>query len=223
MAAHGSAATGCLVERNLMRHLILGSLAIGTLALVIGCGTKNADTSPAANNNTESKKDADDKAPASAGEKLATTKSEARVEATWEGKLKSYMEPASAAATTGTPPSAGCAVAGRVRLFLTEKGKPQETDGSLTVMLYDCSPDSGLAEPLRIQEWHFEGELLKYFHAENDADSEYSFVLPWNTYKKDMTNVRIDVKYEPKTGSALTTKGEVLTLDHSEMTERTEK
>ena len=222
MAAHGSAATGCSVKGNLMRQLILGLIAVGTLALVIGCGSKQADappTSSANNNVTEVKKDNSEKPPVSVGEKLAAPTVEARIEATWDSKLKYYKEPTSAGAKTTTPPSADCAVSGHVRLVLPEK----EADGLLTVTLYDCTPQPGPDEPRLNCEWHIEGMMLKHFRTENVADPEYTFVLPWDTYKKDMTKVRIDMKYEPKTGTTLNIQGEVLTLDHSEMKGPTDK
>jgi hypothetical protein len=226
MAAHNSAATGCSVKGNLMRQFILGLIAAGAIGLVIGCGTKSAEapaSSSASNTNTESKLDTDEKTPTPAGEKLAAPKLEARIEATWDSKLKDYKEPASAAAMPDTPPSANCAITGRVRLFLADKEKSQEADGKLTVMLYDCTPNPSFDEPRLTDEWPFEGEILKHYRTGNVADPEYTFLLPWCSFNKDTTKVRIDVKYESKTGTTLNIQGEVLTLDHSEMKGPTDK
>jgi hypothetical protein len=213
MAAHGSAATDGAVERNLMRHLILGSIATGTLALIVGCGTKHADAPAAAtsnNNVTETKPETDDKTPAPVADtKPAAKQEEARIVATWEAKLHYYEEPGKGS-KTGT-----CAVAGQVRLFAAGQDKPQAADGELSVMLYDCSPETGFDEPPLIYEWRIDADSLKSFLA--DKAEEYTFLLPWDAYKKEVTKARIDVKYTPKNGNALLTKSEILTLDQSEM------
>lgn len=205
-----------------MRQLILGSIAATTFFLVVGCGTKRTAAPPAAtadNNATESKQDADHKPPAPATDSKPAKKLEAKLEATWDGKLHYYAEPASAVSKTATPPPTNCAVAGRVRLFAADQEKPQEADGTLTVMLLDCTPQTGFEEPLLVYEWRIEADSLKTFLAEKTAGPEYAFVLPWDSYKKEITQVRLDVKYEPKTGPPLLTKSDVLMLDHSEMKE----
>jgi hypothetical protein len=191
-----------------MRQLIIGSLAAGTIAFVIGCGTKRAEAPPASSasdNTPEIKLDTDDNL-SPEEEKKPAKNLEARIEATWESKLRYQAD---------SPPT-NCAVAGRVRLFATD----QETAGEITIELYDHTQQPSVPEPVLLQEWRIESDSLKHFLAEKTASPEYNFVLPWSTYKPEITQVRLEVKYEPKSGKMLSTKSDVLTLDHSDMKEQ---
>jgi hypothetical protein len=200
-----------------MRPFILGSIAVGTIAFVIGCGAKPAkapSTSTAASVadeskpvNDESKPETDNQSSPPVEQEKQVHVAEARIEAAWDSKLR-YQ--------ANMPPT-NCVVAGRARFFTAENESSKEATGTVTIELYDCTPQSSATEPLLLEDWSIEGDSLKHFLAENTASPEYSFMLPWGTYKADITQVRMVVKYEPKAGKMLSTKSDVLTLDHSEM------
>jgi hypothetical protein len=196
------------VERNLMRQIILGSLAAATIAFVFGCGSKPA--APQATEPTsESKPQTTAETTPPVEEAKPAKNLDAKIEATWESKLR-YQ--------ANTPPT-NCAVAGRVRLFAADKETPQKGDGQVSILLYDHTLQSSAGEPLLIEEWRIDADSLKHFLVEDAAAPVYSFVLPWSTYKPEITQVQMEVKYEPKSGKTLSTKSDVLTLDHSEMKE----
>ena len=158
----------------------------------------------------ESKPDRDEQPSPPVEEKKPATDREARIEATWESKLRYQPD---------SPPT-NCAVAGRVRFFVSEKEAAQEAAGQVTIELYDHTPQPGGTEPLLLEEWRIDGDSLKHFLAEKAVSPEYNFVLPWSTYKPEIAQVRMEVKYEPKSGKTLSAKSDVLTLDRSEMKEQ---
>jgi len=195
-----------------MRRLILGSLAAATAAFVLGCGTKHADAPPAPQPSAvadDGKPDADEKPSSSNEEKTPAKARAAHIEAAWESKLRYQPD---------SPPT-NCAVAGRVRFFSEEKETPQEANGHVTIQLFDqTSPGDEKAPPL--EEWSIDATTVKFFLAANTSSPEYAFVLPWSTYKPEITQVRMEVKYEPKAGQSVTAKSDVLTLDRSEMKDK---
>jgi hypothetical protein len=198
-----------------MRRLIFGSLAAGTFAFVLGCGSKQADSPPASQTSTvsdERKHDTDEKPSPSKEERTTGKQGEARIEANWESKLRYQAD--------SLPTN--CAVAGRVRFFREDKEASQEADGKVIIQLYDqTSPSSNELPPL--EEWTIDAATVKFFLAANTSSPEYAFVLPWSTYTAEITQVRMEMKYEPKVGKTLSAKSDVLTLDRSEMKDRTNR
>jgi hypothetical protein len=197
-----------------MRRQIIGSMAASAVVLalggVLGCNRGGPDPgAPPSNNVSETKHEGDHDSAAGDAETKTKKNREEHLEATWEGKLH-YMP--------GAPPT-NCAVAGRVRLFAADENTPKAADGILTIMLLDSTSRSGDSEPLLIEEWRIDADSLQSFRNQNAAHPEYTFMLPWSTYKNEIEKMRLDVKYEPKSGRTLVKEGEVLTIDPSEMKE----
>lgn len=190
-----------------MRRQIIGSMAVGmaiVLGVVSGCNRGVPSPGPSA----ASPSVGDDKQQTSPIAKTEKN-SEEHLEAAWESKLHYLPD---------SPPT-NCAVAGRVRLYAANENTPKIADGVLTVMLLDCTPRSGDGEPLLIEEWRIDADSLPTFRNPNAAHPEYTFLLPWSTYKKEIENMRLDVKYEPISGRTLLKEGERLTVDGREMME----
>jgi len=189
-------------------EITLATLIVGSVFLANRGGFHFAQ--PAGTPTAEVKPVTTDTPPPSKDEPKPATKREARVKSVWDAKV--HYQPDS--------PPTNCAVAGQVRLFAANEDRPQKGNGTLIVMLLDCTPQSGVNEPTLIEEWRIEADTLQHFLATDSTEAVYSLVLPWSTYKPDIASMRVDVKYDPKEGSSLFAQGEILRIDHGEMKER---
>ena len=130
------------------------------------------------------------------------------LEVTWENKVRYDADTAETHA----------AIAGRVRL--TGGGEPREGADALTVTLYNHTPAPGRSEPVPSDVWRVDSGTLKHWRAEGSEPPEYRLLLPWGSYSPDVTEVRLEVVLELRSGKKLTAQSDVLTVDHSEMKER---
>lgn len=198
------------------RRHITGCLAAGTLAFIIGCGTKQADAPPAPSPSSvaeDREPQVEEKQTLVVEDKAPAPQRDARIEAVWESKLRNQPD---------SPPS-NCAIAGHVRFFRAGKESSEEADGVVTIQLHDRTVTPQGEEPPPLEEWRIEGGTLKYFLASQVSSPEYTFVLPWSSYKPEITQVRMEVKYESKSGNTVSAKSDVLTLDRSELKEAVSK
>jgi hypothetical protein len=103
-------------------------------------------------------------------------------------------------------------IVGRVYLFDGEVKEPLDGDGSFIVSLFDDT--NGQSEkPIEI--WCFDPEALHKLLRKDIVGNGYTLFLPWSTYKREITNVRMTVRYDAKQGGApLYSPNAPMTLEH---------
>jgi hypothetical protein len=121
-----------------------------------------------------------------------------QVVATWNNQVFTAPDPVhGGAAVTG--------LAGRLYLFGPQLDFPLEGDGAVVVDLYD--PTSGTAAPngtpVPLEEWRFDKDTLKRLERKDMIGWGYTLFLPWGTYRPEIKQVRLQVRYEPPGGSPL--------------------
>jgi hypothetical protein len=104
---------------------------------------------------------------------------------------------------------------GRLYLFGPEVGAPLVGDGSLVVDLYDLTPRGPGSEPVMLQEQRYDPETLKRFVKEDLFGMGYTVYLPWLTYRPDITQVNLILRYDPAKGQSLLHQSGPLTVDHA--------
>jgi hypothetical protein len=104
---------------------------------------------------------------------------------------------------------------GRLYLFGPEVGAPLVGDGSLVVDLYDLTPRGPGSEPVMLQEQRYDPETLKRFVKEDLFGMGYTVYIPWTTYRPDITQVNLILRYDPAKGQSLLHQSGPLTVDHA--------
>jgi hypothetical protein len=104
---------------------------------------------------------------------------------------------------------------GRLYLFGPELGAPLVGDGSLIVDLYDQTPRGAGSEPVMLQEQRYDPETLKRLVKEDLFGMGYTVYLPWLTYRPDITQVNLILRYDPAKGQSLLHQSGTLTVDHA--------
>jgi hypothetical protein len=129
-----------------------------------------------------------------------------QVVATWSPEVVYTPDPAH-----GGEPTPG--IAGRMYLFGPEIGYPLVSDGSLVVDLYYDPPGVGGKATVPLEEWCIDKDTLKRLQRRDAIGWGYTLFLPWGTYKPEITNVRLRVRYEPTKGTPLYAETYALTLN----------
>jgi hypothetical protein len=130
-----------------------------------------------------------------------------QVVAWWNNQVLTAPDPVhGGAATPG--------LAGRVYLFGPQLDFPIEGDGTIVVDLYDPSAPTtapgGTAVPL--EEWRFDKDTLKRLQRKDVIGWGYTVFLPWGSYRPEIKQVRLQVRYEPPKGSPLYAESSPLAL-----------
>jgi hypothetical protein len=157
----------------------------------------------------EAPRDPADDSSTGAEESKPTARHDDGLEVTWENKVRYDADVAETHA----------ALAGVVRLT-ADGEEPREGDDALTVTLFNHTPTPGQVEPVPTDVWRVDSATLKHFQAKGAEPPEYRLLLPWATYSPGVTQVRLEVVLELKSGKKLTAQSDVLTIDHTEMKER---
>lgn len=97
----------------------------------------------------------------------------------------------------GTPtPGLG----GRMYLFTAGNNCPITGDGCMVVDLYeDLSPNATVP----LEEWRFDKDTLKRLLRRDAVGWGYTLFLPWGTYKPEIKQVQLRLRYEPVKGAPL--------------------
>jgi hypothetical protein len=117
-------------------------------------------------------------------------------------------------------------LSGRLYLFGRQVSFPMTSDGSLVVELYDETPPTVVAtggpppqprvgpdgQPLPLEVWRFDKDTLKRLLQRDVIGWGYTLFLPWGTYRPDIGQVRLKVRYEPPVGTALYSESTPLAL-----------
>ena len=110
------------------------------------------------------------------------------------------------------------------RVYLVDSDvKVHLGDGSLIIDLYDCSPGTGHAkEPKMLEELRIDPDNLKRFAKKDFIGDGYHIMFPWYTYRPEITNVNIIMRYE-EDGKFWTETSGGFAVNHDEAIERIRK
>jgi hypothetical protein len=92
-------------------------------------------------------------------------------------------------------------LAGRVFLFGTEMREFVIADGNLVVELWATLPEQPQGPPVRLESWVIKKDLLNSACLAKDGCGQgYTMNLPWPSYRPDLKQVRLRMRYEPAKG-----------------------
>jgi hypothetical protein len=136
-----------------------------------------------------------------------------QVVATWKSEIVYVPDPV----RNGMPSPT---LLGRVYLFDQQMVYPQKGDGTMTVSLYDDTPPAPDAPPRDptqpLEVWKFDKYTLnEVLYKKDIVGMAYSIPLPWGTYRPDIRQVHVTVRYEPAEGLPLFSEGSPLTIEHT--------
>ena len=108
--------------------------------------------------------------------------------------------------------SCGPGLAGRIYLYGEQIDCPLVTDGSLVVSLYNAlsGPEFDKGPPL--EEWRIDKDTLKRLQRRDAVRWGYTIFLPWGTYKPELSQVQLRVRFEPVKGTPLYAESSTLVL-----------
>lgn len=116
-----------------------------------------------------------------------------QVHVTWHNEVLFAPDP-----TRGGVNSPG--LAGRLYLFGPEMGFPMAGDGQVIVDLYDPTQKADNGEMKPLERWVLGPEALKPCLRRDTIGWGYTLLLPWGTYKPDLAQVVLKVRYAPAKG-----------------------
>jgi hypothetical protein len=117
--------------------------------------------------------------------------------ATWSKDIAVTPDPANRG-----QPTPG--LTGRLYLFGPELGHPMLGDGgSVVIDLFDDRPTGEGKAPVLLEEWRIDKDTLKRLARRDTVGWGYTLFLPWGTYKPDITQIHMRVRYEPPQGMPL--------------------
>ncbi len=129
-----------------------------------------------------------------------------QVVATWRSEVAYAADP-----THGGVPGPG--LAGRLYLFGPQIDFPVVGDGSVVVDLYNESPGVGTGEPVMLEQWRIDRDTLKRLLRKDVIGWGYTLFLPWGTFKPEITQVRLRLRYDPAKGTPLFAESAPLTIN----------
>jgi hypothetical protein len=132
----------------------------------------------------------------------------AQMTAVWSNQLMAGVDP-----THNGAPMVG--LAGRVFLYGPELKDSVLADGKVVVELYAPPPEQPQAPPVRMEVWEITKDKLNGVCLRKDFFGQgYTLNLPWPSYRPDITQVQLRMRYEPEKGMPVYTQ-EVLTFNGS--------
>lgn len=110
-------------------------------------------------------------------------------------------------------PMAG--LSGRVCLFDKDVKDTRTADGRLVVELYAAPPEHPQGPPVRMEVWEISKETLNAQCLSKDRFGlgGYALNLPWPSYRPDIGQVQMRVRYEPAKGMPVYAAETMLTLN----------
>lgn len=103
-------------------------------------------------------------------------------------------------------------IVGRLYLFGPTIDFPQAGDGSLMIDLFIDSDSKPGEKP--VERWCIDPDTLRRLLRKDMVGWGYTLFLPWTTYQRDVTNVHMTVRYDPKSGNPLYAPSSKVTLEH---------
>jgi hypothetical protein len=115
------------------------------------------------------------------------------------------------------PAHNGNSVPGLVaRIYLTRsqmKGGPIAGDGNLMVQLFDPTQKGPDGQPPELERWAIKNEDLKRQLHRDGIGWGYTLLLPWTTYRPDITAILLRVRYHPPNGPPIYADPALVTLN----------
>jgi hypothetical protein len=106
------------------------------------------------------------------------------------------------------------ALGGRIYLFGPELGVPLQGNGKLVVQLHALPPDKPQGPLALLEEWIFDPDTLRLRCLRQDMVGwGYTIFLPWSTYRPDISQVQLKVRYEDGKGLPVYAEGGPITLN----------
>ncbi len=107
------------------------------------------------------------------------------------------------------------AIVGRI-YFFDAKYNPVEADGTLTVELYDDTNRSADKPCEKLGTWNIDPkQLAKWKSSDPVVGTGYTLALPWPSYKPDIAQIQITVRYTPRSGQPLSLQDQAMTLEQN--------
>lgn len=128
-----------------------------------------------------------------------------QVHAAWENRIVTNQDVTKNGATL-------LGIGGRVYLFGEEIGFPTLGDGAVVVELSDVGRLDQQGKPQLLERWEIDPNTLKRLARKDMIGWGYTLFLPWNTYRRDLTKVQMQVKYIPAKGTPLFSPPSVVAL-----------
>jgi hypothetical protein len=91
-------------------------------------------------------------------------------------------------------------LAGRLYLFGPNMGYPLAGEGSVVVDLFDPSQKGADGEPKLLERWNLDRDTLQRCQRHDTIGWGYTLLLPWGTYRPDLAQVVLKVRYDPTKG-----------------------
>ncbi len=110
-----------------------------------------------------------------------------QVAASWHNDVEMSPDP-----THGGSPVP--VLAGRLYLFGPQIGFPLDGDGQVVVEAYQETP--GVA-PVPLERWQIGPDVLKQLQRKDIVGWGYTLLLPWSSYRPEITQLRMKVEYTP--------------------------
>jgi hypothetical protein len=134
-----------------------------------------------------------------------------QIVATWNKEVMFAPDPAN-----GGRPSPG--ITGRLYLFGPQIDVPLACEGSLTVDLFIVDqpsaaspPDKG-GGPRLLEEWRLDKNTLHCLLRKDPIGWGYTLFLPWGTYRPEIKQIRLKLRYDPPQGAPLYTESGIVSL-----------
>src|SRR5262249_14605018 len=105
-------------------------------------------------------------------------------------------------------------IAGRLYLFGPRIDFPMACEGSVVVDLYDegnVGPDGA---PRMLEEWRIDPVTMKKLLRQDMIGWGYTLYLPWGTYRPDITQVQLKLRFDPVKGPSLFADSSPMILHH---------
>lgn len=139
---------------------------------------------------------------------IAPSNAPASVVAAWSPKVTYTPDPAN-----GGVPAPG--IAGRVYLFGATPDFPMACDGAMTVEVFDDTPVQGQPSSVKLEVWQFDELTMKKLQKRDAVGMGYTIFLPWGSYRPDIKQVHLSLRFEPKNGNPVFAPTSTMTLEHS--------
>jgi hypothetical protein len=94
-------------------------------------------------------------------------------------------------------------LAGRLYLFGPNMGYPLAGDGSIIVDLFDPTQKGADGEPKHLERWNLDKDTLQRCLRHDTIGWGYTLLLPWGTYKPDLAQIVLRVRYDLAKGAPI--------------------
>jgi hypothetical protein len=189
-----------VTSASLMTRALAAAL-VGVAAFTAGCDTLQRQPPASDAKSSTVAAAAPDPKPAKPGVPVAT------ILATWSPKIELGTNPVDNAPMP--------AIVGRVYLF-DAKDRTVEADGKVTVELFNDT-NRQVGKPCeKLGNWTIDPKLLAGWRSKDPMIGVgYSMVLPWPTFKSEISQIHMVVHYIPRSGQTLTLADQIMTVEQS--------